>query len=243
MATTSPLLARPTILIADDNADMRGYIKSLLERSNDVRAVADGEAAYPAVLESPPDLVLSDVMMPRLDGFGLLDKLRAHPKTQAVLFILLSARAGPEARIESAIRLARERTTRERLADDRIKFEQQLIGIVSHDLRSPITAILMSTQLLLRRVDLDEKITKVIARIQSSAERTNRMIRDLLDFTLVVNLVSNAVKYSPASSPVRVHISRDDGHALLVRAHGGRVGARSAADSGTTFSVWLPREV
>ncbi|WP_239576486.1 ATP-binding protein [Archangium primigenium] len=294
-AVAMPQLTRPTILVADDNADMRGYIKSLLERANDVRTVADGEAAYEAVVEFAPDLILSDVMMPRLDGFGLLEKLRADPRTQSVPFILLSARAGPEARIEglqagaddymvkpfsapellaridSAIRLARERTARERAADDRVKLEQQLIGIVSHDLRSPISAILMSTQLLLRRVDLDEKLTKVIARIQSSAERTNRMIRDLLDFTqarlggglrverapaaledivwhaveevklahpdraiafeagemlmgewdgdriaqMVVNLVTNAVKYGTPGSEVRVHIGRDADAALL----------------------------
>jgi PAS domain S-box-containing protein len=65
----------------------------------------------------------------------------------------------------------------------RSQFEQQLIGIVSHDLRNPLSVILMSAQVLLRREELDAQTIKTIARIQSSAERAARMIRDLLDFT------------------------------------------------------------
>ncbi|HEX8824601.1 MAG TPA: PAS domain-containing protein [Archangium sp.] len=66
---------------------------------------------------------------------------------------------------------------------ERATFEQQLIGIVSHDLRSPISAILLGAQGLLRREGLDERSLKAVVRIQSSAERAARMVRDLLDFT------------------------------------------------------------
>ncbi|ATB31600.1 sensor histidine kinase [Melittangium boletus] len=142
----------------------------------------------------------------------------------------------------------------------RSEFEQQLIGIVSHDLRNPITAISLGVSLLLRRDDLDERILKTLVRVHSSAERTIRMVRDLLDFTqarlgggivihremsdlhpllrlvvdevqmsfpdrevriemdgdgqgawdtdrvaqVITNLVSNALKYSPAGTPVTV---------------------------------------
>ena len=55
---------------------------------------------WPWRSRSPPDLVLSDVMMPALDGFGLVSALRSHPQTRTVPVILLSARAGEEARIE-----------------------------------------------------------------------------------------------------------------------------------------------
>ena len=65
----------------------------------------------------------------------------------------------------------------------RAEFEQQLIGIVSHDLRNPTTAISLGAASLLRREDLDERALKTLVRIQSSAERVTRMIRDLLDFT------------------------------------------------------------
>ena len=55
---------------------------------------------WPRVLDRPPDLVVSDVMMPGLDGFGLLKALRARPETSSLPVILLSARAGEEARVE-----------------------------------------------------------------------------------------------------------------------------------------------
>ncbi len=87
------------ILWADDNADMREYVSRLLSKRFDVQAVADGQAALEAARANPPDLVLSDIMMPRLDGFGLLRELRADPQLREIPIILLSARAGEESRI------------------------------------------------------------------------------------------------------------------------------------------------
>ena len=88
------------ILIADDNADMRAYLARLLRRYWQVETVADGEEALKAARQSPPDLVLSDVMMPRLDGFELLHELRADARTSSVPVVLVSARAGAESAIE-----------------------------------------------------------------------------------------------------------------------------------------------
>ena len=92
----------PRILLAEDNADMRDYVIRLLSGRMRVTAVSNGRDALGRALEDPPDLVLSDVMMPALDGFGLLRELRAHPRTSAIPVILLSARAGEESRIEGA---------------------------------------------------------------------------------------------------------------------------------------------
>jgi signal transduction histidine kinase len=89
------------VLVVDDNADMRDYAARLLGAQGwIVDTAADGAAALAAARRDPPDLVLSDVMMPRLDGFGLLRALRADPRTSATPIILLSARAGEEARVE-----------------------------------------------------------------------------------------------------------------------------------------------
>jgi signal transduction histidine kinase/DNA-binding response OmpR family regulator len=89
------------VLLADDNADMRGYVERLLAAQGyEVEAVADGEAALAAARQRRPHLVLSDVMMPRLDGFGLLKALRGDAATAAVPVLLLSARAGEEAKVE-----------------------------------------------------------------------------------------------------------------------------------------------
>src|SRR6185369_13485780 len=88
------------ILLADDNADMRDYVSRLFSDRYDVLAVADGQAAWNAIERWAPDLVLSDVMMPVLDGFELLRRIRANPQTRETPVVLLSACAGEEARIE-----------------------------------------------------------------------------------------------------------------------------------------------
>jgi PAS domain S-box-containing protein len=91
---------RPRILVADDNTDMRQYVARLLAERYHTEVVADGEAALQAARERAPDLILADVMMPRLDGFGLLKALRADPRTRHQPVLLLSARAGEESRVE-----------------------------------------------------------------------------------------------------------------------------------------------
>lgn len=88
------------VLVVDDNADMRNYLARLLAERYEVEAVPDGEAALAAARNARPDVILSDVMMPRLDGFGLLRELRRDPSLQTIPVILLSARAGEESRIE-----------------------------------------------------------------------------------------------------------------------------------------------
>jgi PAS domain S-box-containing protein len=89
------------ILLADDNADMRLYIERLLqEHSYQVESVSDGLTALRAVRDRRPDLVLTDVMMPGLDGFELLRELRADPASASIPVVMLSARAGEEARVE-----------------------------------------------------------------------------------------------------------------------------------------------
>lgn len=92
--------ARNRILLADDNADMGQYIQNILHAEFEVEAVEDGAAALAAIRTGRPDLVLTDVMMPRLDGFGLLKEIRMDNDIRAIPVIMLSARAGDEARVE-----------------------------------------------------------------------------------------------------------------------------------------------
>jgi CheY-like chemotaxis protein len=93
--------ARPgRLLLADDNADMREYLVRILREHWSVEAVSDGAQALEVAGRERPDLIVTDVMMPTLDGFGLLRALRADPVLRSIPVIMLSARAGEEARIE-----------------------------------------------------------------------------------------------------------------------------------------------
>ncbi|MDQ2784514.1 MAG: ATP-binding protein [Chloroflexota bacterium] len=94
------MLAGARILLADDNADMRAYARRLLRDNYAIETVADGAAALAAARERPPDVILTDVMMPQMDGFALLRALRADPRTRDIPVIFLSARAGEESAIE-----------------------------------------------------------------------------------------------------------------------------------------------
>ncbi len=156
----------------------------------------------------------------------------------------------------------------------RVEFEQQLVGIVSHDLRGPLNAILAGASMMLQRETIEPWQAKTAARILSCAERSNRLIRDLLDFTqarmggsipirpspadlheltllvveearvangereiqvsqngdgrgqwdadriaqVVSNLVTNALKYSPENTPVRVE-TVGSGERVVLRVH------------------------
>jgi PAS domain S-box-containing protein len=91
-----------TVLLVDDNADMRQYVHRLLAQRFHVIVARDGVDALRVVEGARPDIVLTDVMMPRLDGFGLLKALRGDARTRDIPVILLSARAGEESRIEGA---------------------------------------------------------------------------------------------------------------------------------------------
>jgi signal transduction histidine kinase len=219
------------ILLVDDNADMRDYLQRLLRQYYTVEAVATGSEALAAAREQLPDLVLSDVMMPGLDGFEFLQALRADPRTETVPVILLSARSGEDASIKglqagandylvkpfsarellARVRarleisqmhrasLNREREhamSQQKLADENALLYQQaqeavrdrdnLLSMVSHDLKNPLTAIKGYTQLLKRSVDklhLPEKeaLATGVTRIEATAVRMTTIIDELLD--------------------------------------------------------------
>ena len=93
--------AAPAHRLGGRQRDMRDYVRRLLAGRYDVEAVADGEQALAAARRARPDLILSDVMMPKLDGQQLTRAVRADPSVREVPVMLLSARAGEEARIEA----------------------------------------------------------------------------------------------------------------------------------------------
>jgi PAS domain S-box-containing protein len=95
-----PVGKKPTVLVADDNADMREYIQRLLVNQFRVLTANDGEDAFSKMVRFKPDILVSDIMMPKLDGFGLVKKVQEHPETRNIPVIFLSARAGEESKLE-----------------------------------------------------------------------------------------------------------------------------------------------
>ena len=88
------------VLVVDDNPDMRAYLTRVLSPRWSVRTTADGIEALGAIAERRPDVIVTDVMMPRMDGFELLRTLRADPSTGDLPVLMLTARAGQEASVE-----------------------------------------------------------------------------------------------------------------------------------------------
>ena len=201
-----PADPRPRVVWADGNADMRAYVTGLLADQFEVVAVADGEAALDEIHVELPDLVLTDIAMPRLDGFGLLAALRAHPATRAVPVILLSARAGAEAAAHGTDAgaddyvikpfvarelISRVRThvalshTRREWADQLERANKELEAFsysVSHDLRAPLRAIDGFCRILLADYTqvLDDEGLEHLQQIHGAARRMASIIDDLL---------------------------------------------------------------
>ena len=94
MSENAPSDGQPVILAADDDPDIRELVAFRLERSGyTVLQAADGEEALALALEHTPDLAVLDVMMPKMDGFEVVRRLRAEEATKRMPIIMLTARA------------------------------------------------------------------------------------------------------------------------------------------------------
>ena len=196
-------------MLVDDNADMRDYLTRILSEHNQVIAVADGTKALAAATERVPDLILTDVMMPGLNGFELLRALRADSRTREVPIILLSARAGEESviegleagaddylikpfsaqelvsRVNAHLQMAQlrgEALHQERTINRR---KDELLSTVSHELNTPLVAILGWTRLLRANPSNQSMLMKSLETIERNAMLQAKLIQDLLDITRI----------------------------------------------------------
>ncbi|MBE9015637.1 response regulator [Chroococcidiopsidales cyanobacterium LEGE 13417] len=197
------------ILLVDDNADMRDYLTRILSEYVQVEAVADGATALAAVQERAPNLVLSDVMMPGLDGFALLKALRADPQTREIPIILLSARAGEESivegleagaddylikpfsaaelvsRVNAHLQMAQLRGEALRQERTTSRRKDELLSTVSHELNTPLVAILGWTRLLRGSPLSQSMLMKSLETIERNATLQAKLIQDLLDISRI----------------------------------------------------------
>jgi signal transduction histidine kinase len=201
------------ILLADDNADMRDYLRRLLCERYDVEAVADGEAALSSARMHLPDLVISDVMMPRMDGFSLLHALRADERARTVPVILLSARAGEESRTEgmslgaddylvkpfgareliarvgAAIALAKARKEsflrEEQMLRESNRRKDEFLAIMAHELRNPLAPIRTGLELIRLAGSDRQSVEQTRAMMERQVAHMVRLIDDLLDVSRI----------------------------------------------------------
>ena len=193
------------ILLVDDNADVRNYVKRLLSERWQVETAATGAIALNMIQQQLPDLVLTDVMMPEMDGFQLLKTLRSDPITQSIPIILLSARAGEEATVEgleagaddylikpfSARELMARVETQLQMSQLRQevstnRFKNEFLLTVTHELQAPLTVILGWVRFLQTK-SLNPDITaQALATIERHATVEANLIKDLLDVSSIL---------------------------------------------------------
>jgi PAS domain S-box-containing protein len=167
----------PKLLVAEDNPDLRNYIVSLFVDEFQVLVADNGAQAFQLVSRELPDVVISDVMMPVMDGFEFVQKVRADPALQTTPIILLTARAGAESSASSLesgaddyiakpfnpldlrarVRAARRMNDlHARLAEARARSEEserlaslgRLLAKLSHEINNPVNVIANSAEVL-----------------------------------------------------------------------------------------------
>ncbi|MCB9602583.1 MAG: response regulator [Sandaracinus sp.] len=199
----------PLALIAEDNPELRRFLGEVLATRFRVRATVDGEEALAAARAETPDLVVTDVAMPRMDGLELVRRLRAMPSTREVPILVVTARGEPTevldgfdagaddyllkpfhgrellARIDVQLRLrllARELAHRERLAT-----LGTLASSVAHHVRNPLTALVSGLPAMRRRLadTVDPRSREMLDVFVECAQRIERITLDLMDLSRV----------------------------------------------------------
>jgi signal transduction histidine kinase len=198
------------ILVVDDNADLRNYLVRLLGRSfKNIEAAPDGQTALELARENPPDLILTDIMMPGLDGLGLIRELRADARTRQVPIILLSARVGEEPTVEGlragaddyltkpfsgrellarvtvhlrmavVRRAAAEHRAKEQALRRLLAEKDEFLTIASHEFRTPLTTIGLQADGLLRLLSGPLVPEEVASRLRRRVEMVRSSCRRL----------------------------------------------------------------
>jgi signal transduction histidine kinase len=253
-------VAKSRVLIADDNADMRAYIARLLGNDYDVVVVPDGAEALDEIRRNGADLLVTDVMMPVMDGFQLVQQVRDEPGLRTLPIIMLSARAGDEAsvegleagaddylvkpfsarelqaRIRTNLELARLRREAAEQAAQARKMDAigHLTGGVAHDFNNLLAAVIGSLDLMERRVAGDERALRLLHNAMQAARRGARLTEQLLAFSRKQRL-----EVRPADVN-RVLSNMAD---LLHRTLGGRIGVNTLLGKDLWLAMVDPNQI
>jgi two-component system sensor histidine kinase/response regulator len=199
--------SKGVILVADDSSTNLEILTRILTRGGyEVVIAEDGIEALEVLNHISPDLILLDVDMPRLDGYGVCQRIKADDKTSHIPVIFISAldELGDKVRgfevgavdyilkpfnveelmmrVASQILLAKQQQEIMRLGE----IKDNLIRTVSHDLKNPIHIVMGYAGLLLDANDLSpDQIAEMALQIHKSADKMYRLVTNLLDLTQI----------------------------------------------------------
>ena len=211
-----PSLQKPRLLLAEDESTYSAFLYELLGAEYEVEVTSNGEEAWTSTQRRLPDLILSDIRMPRLDGLGLLRRLRADTRTASVPFILMTSDnqrellfQGLEAGLDEFMvkpfhpleLLARLRCQR-RMVDLRRKVTEDIaakeaaavaqaryrfLACLSHELRTPLTPVQFALLFIQRMPGLPASVYECAETIRRNVELEARLVDDLLNVSQIVD--------------------------------------------------------
>jgi signal transduction histidine kinase len=215
--------------VVEDNTLMQHTIRGLLLAKNySVHATSNGEEALEVLRTAPVDLIICDIMMPRMDGYTLFNQVQVNPELAHIPFVFLSALVSTDeiirgrslgadeyitkpfeprnflALVQGKVKRARlRRSLYEEVSEE---FRQQIIHTLSHEFRTPLVAISAGTELLLDTPFLKEegKTQELLLAIRRGGERLERLVTD---FMLVQQIESGVALRSFESRSVKASVT------------------------------------
>lgn len=193
---------RKKVLVVDDNRDTVRIIRDALEGAGFYVASAyDGREALERVREEAPDLMILDLMMPKMSGYEVCNEIRKDPKTKELIVLMLTARSDIDAKIQgieggandylikpveprevvSRVRrfLATEESYQEKVLLERLEAIGQISLTVRHEINNPLAVICGQAQLLLQRKELPEEIRSKLKIMYEMGLRISEIIKQL----------------------------------------------------------------
>ncbi len=214
-------LSRCTVLVVDDTEANVDILLKTLDDEYEVVVAIDGKTALELINKNKPDIILLDIMMPGIDGYGVCERLKKNPKTENIPIIFITGRHEIEsktkgfelgaidyitkpfeilevkARVKTQLSLMlakKELTNQNEILEEKVQelikmndLKNSFIGMLAHDLRSPLSVICGLTQIIhSKKGDIPpEKIEKHSTMIYSSSKRMLSLINNLLDVSMI----------------------------------------------------------